>query len=444
MVVDSDVPLAREPTPTPASYAKIIGTKPSLKPSGANPAPSPVDKPLNEAEDGFTTVTHKKRKLNARDSDAPSKAPSADLGASPALTRSAAQTKLSLAASMKEEARSKTGLHRPLPQTVSSQPAPQLNGRTVQPPAGWPKHVEFGPVPFFQNVTDDTRAAWLNSEGPCCRVAVNGQRADESDPNIQETMGRLQIGIIAVVGNDDFVISPPVGAGPPDESGAPNWFLITSPREENIARLLAESTHSLLEPFVTFHTKQVEYEIDTFIGTFKGFSPTIKEESAKQIIEEHLRNTVLPDILMTISQTPVSWDDFDEAINRILESLTVQVIPWKLGGDIPAPLVNVYLSTTAESISEWYGWRDAIVTHVYTSAKHGTGRGTTPPHCKGCHGADHPQGLCPFTSIPGWNGSSSRSNFERGSSHGRNGRDAPNKGGRGRGGRGGRGTYGRY
>lgn len=398
---------------------------------GFLPTVDESDVNMDEADDaiggGFTIVSHKKRKFNAHDNVTPPPLDECSSGKPSARTA----TPRPLTTTLPITARLANITYLPLPQTIASQGNQQTTGRTLRPAGGWAKRHEDVPCAFFKNVTDDTREAWLATIGPCCLAAVYGKRADQNDPRIKETMGRLQVGIVAVVGCDDFDISPPTGAAAPDESGAPNWFLITSDREDVISKLLEEETHSLVDPPVTFFTREMLFELGHYICTLQGMSPTIRDTSAKSVIEKHLRDTVIPDILASTAQTGVSWDDIEATIERVLSTLEVKVVPWKLGGDIPAPLINVYMLTTATSIEEWFKWRDSIVTHVYTSAKYGTARGTAPPFCRGCHGVDHPMGLCPNRSLPDWHGDLARDSEYRGSDRGQSGYST--RGGRGRG-----------
>ncbi|OBZ72437.1 hypothetical protein A0H81_07660 [Grifola frondosa] len=93
-----------------------------------------------------------------------------------------------------------------------------------------------------------------------------------------------------------------------------------------------------------------------------------------------------------------------QAVDDILASLEVTVLDIKQKGGISTPIANVYINSPTESPESWYRWREHICDIRYTSLYDGTGTAQSNLLCTGCHGVDHPRGLCPYPSLPGWNG----------------------------------------
>ena len=67
-------------------------------------------------------------------------------------------------------------------------------------------------------------------------------------------------------------------------------------------------------------------------------------------------------------------------------------------------MINIYIDTNASSVEEWFEWRNAITPIRFETSESGTGHATKASLCTLCHGVDHPNGLCPFSTIPGWYG----------------------------------------
>jgi len=77
-------------------------------------------------------------------------------------------------------------------------------------------------------------------------------------------------------------------------------------------------------------------------------------------------------------------------------------------------MFNIYTNgNIIDDTKSWKKIREHLAERRYQNNHLGTGvTEIAPHHCGLCHGADHPQGLCPFPSIEGWKGPK-RKSFHR-------------------------------
>lgn len=94
-------------------------------------------------------------------------------------------------------------------------------------------------------------------------------------------------------------------------------------------------------------------------------------------------------------------------IKLLLSSMTLGRLDIKEAGNNLCPRFNVYADCNDFTHDKvWLRLRTFLMNAVYTSPMEAI-RATTeviPFKCTCCHGVDHPRGLCPFPSLPGWNG----------------------------------------
>ena len=73
------------------------------------------------------------------------------------------------------------------------------------------------------------------------------------------------------------------------------------------------------------------------------------------------------------------------------------------GGGRSFPTWRIYIECPASDPHDWSALVSFIATDPLATSFHGVGKAIRALRCAGCHGSDHPRGLCPFLLIPGWN-----------------------------------------
>lgn len=386
-------------------------------PSASNKIPRYAE--ADDGDDGFTTVPLKKRKRNNDSTDtAPTSSKPPPLMPSVTLNLRAPAPMLTVEVSRTLDS---NGPRRypPLPATIRQSRPSESSNRTAAPENDFPS-IE-GDCPEYQvkNVTDECRDDWLACTEPKMYTQVFSTNACGDPGHISDISAYLRQGLEAVSGETNFRVSPPIAEIPAATSNDPPFhYLVTNPDPAVILALIKQRIHSLENPPITFECSPVDSRSPYLICTIRGFSSTITKEAATRIVDGHIRNSTAR-ILVERQQLarcpcePVSPEFISSSVDSVMDTLKVEVLPYKKAGGALSPLVNVYLYTTARTVTEWYAWRDAIVTTVFTSFRDGTGTGMAPTMCTNCHGMDHPTGLCPFEPIPGWNGPAGRQNIER-------------------------------
>ncbi|KAJ7577692.1 hypothetical protein C8J56DRAFT_1060867 [Mycena floridula] len=93
-----------------------------------------------------------------------------------------------------------------------------------------------------------------------------------------------------------------------------------------------------------------------------------------------------------------------------VHSVEIRNIRINHSGGQPINAVNVYATFPFTSLSGFTELRRIITSLRFRTKMTGEGRAIPAPFlCHICRGMDHPTGLCPFPSIPGWMGPSHES-----------------------------------
>ncbi|TFK79003.1 hypothetical protein K466DRAFT_606481 [Polyporus arcularius HHB13444] len=94
------------------------------------------------------------------------------------------------------------------------------------------------------------------------------------------------------------------------------------------------------------------------------------------------------------------WD-VDEAVDEVLNSLRVETFQLSNGSYV----ANIFITRLpTRSMRQWRRWVANLRSRRYPSFAIGTGRVRYIAPCGGCRSVSHLAHLCPFPTIPGWNG----------------------------------------
>ncbi|GBE85931.1 hypothetical protein SCP_0804550 [Sparassis crispa] len=265
-------------------------------------------------------------------------------------------------------------------------------------PNGFPNIYAEHPVFFFNNLARDQLSRWGAND--VLRVAITSWEASANDPEIQQRWlvvvpkvvakhhnnATIQLGIPCVAVETSRLNQPPFA------------FIGFGMTEELKCAMVAQFCYST--PKITFFVHKISWDFPTFLATFEGFS-NLSHEQIVELIQRHFADNAT---LNTLIHLVGADNDGRVRIQRTLNSLTIKFLDIKVRGGLPSLAVNVYADSPSDELQTWELWCTYVTQLTFPTAFHGTGKARPNFHCTGCHGCDHPRGLCPFASLPGWNG----------------------------------------
>ncbi|KAI0047108.1 hypothetical protein FA95DRAFT_1606372 [Auriscalpium vulgare] len=185
----------------------------------------------------------------------------------------------------------------------------------------------------------------------------------------------------------------------------PKTFLVRGLSKEHAVVLLTMGV--LSTRLITFQVLTRKPRLPRLLVLIAGFDVAA---TAEAILATVLRTLSQPAVLSFLrglpdktkhSPVPCTPDHF----LPLLESITVEEIPKRARGNIPAHRYAVISTkSTLVDVDHWHLITQFLASLNYESHAFGTGRAIPTGHCSLCNGVEHPRGLCPFPLVPGWNG----------------------------------------
>ena len=206
-----------------------------------------------------------------------------------------------------------------------------------------------------------------------------------------------------------------------DGKGTPTAFLIYNLTDADCTLLLERQIWS--SPAITFQVTPLNPPCPDFLFQIKGFSTLVTNDILEIVRTVWQDEEVIYLIEVVTDAFPEhAQEKVKSSIVTFLNSVRVTRLDTKSSGDSLQPRFNVYASSSEINNDEaWLFLRDSLASYTYESLMEEWGETLiTPFNCSLCHGVDHPRGLCPFPSIPGWNGLGPRPQSVN--QHGRGGR----------------------
>ncbi|KAH9025573.1 hypothetical protein EDB85DRAFT_1893785 [Lactarius pseudohatsudake] len=144
-----------------------------------------------------------------------------------------------------------------------------------------------------------------------------------------------------------------------------------------------------------------------FLFTLSGLA-TQKEEDIAPILTTTWNDSITNALLQKLARKAPEPRQ-NNAMNRLvkfLESTVIQRLDIKTEGGKDDTHFNIYADgDIIEDDESWLELRKHLRSRQYKSNLFGEGTATKEDYiCGLCHAHDHPRGLCPFPTIPGWNG----------------------------------------
>ena len=135
-----------------------------------------------------------------------------------------------------------------------------------------------------------------------------------------------------------------------------------------------------------------------------------------RVIEDRIRETIRedPEVMWTMHEIILNdanlqgrWhrQEPDLVLDHVINSVYVDILPYQTRGGVAEPLVRVYMESPTACADDWAVFRDRVMGLAFGDDLTGNpALFTGSLWCAICHGHDHPMGLCPLLTVPGWHG----------------------------------------
>jgi hypothetical protein len=332
-------------------------------------------------------------------------------------------------------------------QSLDSKP-PTIAAATVQytpkPEGGFPAVYGRNATHTFDNIDLVQITDWMNLPGP--HVFVQPLAHGFYPPPIaQEIVGALQSTVKDIFTCENVKVTAPMASSAPTNlDHAPFTYMMRNITTD-IAKALVSQRCWATEKigFLVYTTDPITLQ---YLGAVEGLNATDKEDVA-QIRELIARTLYEMDTGLIIAEISAS----DPALSKleahqwaaeVIKTLRINMINIRAQGGLLWPIANMYIDCPCESDEDWSRLVDAVAQTKFKHSLLGTGTIHCGWTCTICHGVDHPSGLCPFPTVPGWisakpiapiadhrNRSSRQSRDNTESRRGHGGYNHPNRGG---------------
>ncbi|KAI9450685.1 hypothetical protein F5148DRAFT_1152707 [Russula earlei] len=252
------------------------------------------------------------------------------------------------------------------------------------------------PTAILDNIDRNLLFQWMQYRGDkLLAIPFDGEA---NDPRNHETIkGKIFAAVAEIMQSESIGVSAPTQS--PKALRTPTSFLIHDLMKEQSTTLLKRKIWS--SPNITFRVSGPIPPCPDFLFSIKGFTMLITV-NISQIVKEVWSDSKTEEFILTAT------GNLPETKKLAAETSICQFV--NSIGNTLLPCFNVYADgrlITNDSL--WLSLRDFLANHPYSSPMQGYGiTEISPFHCGVYHGVDHPRGLCPFTSIKGWNGPQAR------------------------------------
>ncbi|KAL7280623.1 hypothetical protein ACG7TL_005560 [Trametes sanguinea] len=282
---------------------------------------------------------------------------------------------------------------------------PQLNVSdfvfTPPPPGGFPS-ISFWDRDSLVQGLPPLRVAAIDK--PTCKAVliqvwnVSRQRTAETATIRAALTAAIQIG--AGAGKFSLIAPEPAWTAPGvPATDTPTWTGLNL-SDEVIQRLVTMGVWS--SKAITFFAYPSKRTIPRFLFLLNGFTGNYYDNDLSQAISNAFQSDAsLVHLRPMFAEHPdYSLMTTAEAMQALLQTVRVSMQELTSGNLVTA----LYCDPPTEDIHRWRAWRHTLTLMTYPTPFCGTGTFRQQSPCLGCHGSDHLTHLCPYPTLPGWNG----------------------------------------
>ncbi|KAF7797904.1 hypothetical protein EIP86_009110 [Pleurotus ostreatoroseus] len=278
---------------------------------------------------------------------------------------------------------------------------------TATPEDGWPVvHWADVAAPFLGQLLEQV-LAWEDHPGFKLIVQIFGYAPLDGQihPPLLNLVNLVSQEIHAFLGTTSCRLCPPIPQGQVTRLNTePLSMLLRGLTDGETDRLITQGVLSTATISVAFY--RWGFSIPHFMGFLTGFST--RDESEVYNIVRSFLDRHLAEIMHIVNDNPLVSQAIvlQPLADRIVSSLRVSFLDVRGRFGVPNPHFRIYLDLPVDNHASFSAIRDIFLRGPWHDSFAGVGRfnivhGST---CGLCHGSDHPRGLCPFLSVPGWQG----------------------------------------
>jgi hypothetical protein len=292
-------------------------------------------------------------------------------------------------------------------QTPTSQPSPSAittSKFTPKPENGFPVAHGRNATHAFDNIDLSQLTDWLKVPGPC--VFVQPLFHGYYPPALaQEIVGILKSTIEDLFACEGIKVTAPIAVSPPNNvDHAPYTYLVRNLPANAASELISQRCWATEK--IGFLVYTAEAIMPTHLGAIDGLGAA-EDDDVAMIRDLVVQTFYSSDIGILIAEISASHPELRnltpvERAANILLTLDIRIIKFSAQGGIPRPIANMYINCPFEKDEDWTRLVDAVAKVEFRHSFLGTGTVRQGWSCTICHGSDHPSGLCPFPSTPGW------------------------------------------
>ena len=273
-------------------------------------------------------------------------------------------------------------------------------------PGPMPPIQDATPMSVFNNIDLALLKEWDNRQGGKC-LAI----PFDPDARVPEShdfyCSRILTAVTDIITTQEAsVAAPRPSKDARKKNKTPTSFLIYNITHEQVAFLLERGVWS--SKAITFRVAPFKVTCPTFLFAIKHLStldPKDVYPIVRRVWESEKTKQFTEALTLELPENERPRAAYE--IDLLLSSMNLGRLDIKEVGNNLCPRFNVYADCSDFSNDEiWERLRTFLCEEDYISPMEAIPATTEkiPFVCNCCHGVDHPRGLCPFPSLPGWNG----------------------------------------
>ncbi|KAI0699469.1 hypothetical protein BC835DRAFT_1304529 [Cytidiella melzeri] len=175
--------------------------------------------------------------------------------------------------------------------------------------------------------------------------------------------------------------------------------------------LLEQKVFSLKDPRLTFFTHRPAISTPSFITMLTGFSDLRDMDTVRiSIVNTLLRCPTVSSLITAMTEHHPSYQHLRtvEALQAVVQTTQITLLSMFTPRGDNVSQVCLYMDVPTQDTHAWCSLHDAIRGLIFQGplnklciAKE------LPTPCSGCGALDHPRPICPFHTVPDWNGTTS-------------------------------------
>ncbi|KAI0688079.1 hypothetical protein C8T65DRAFT_746800 [Cerioporus squamosus] len=248
---------------------------------------------------------------------------------------------------------------------------------------------------------DWTCEVWRDPPYSSVLIEVFNYRYSKEDAFNMRVEGSVRCQFKLISGKVDFDVVPPelLEGLHLRNRDLPTIWAVRRLTPRGVARVLARSAWSF--PSISFLFFLCSATIPTWLFMLEGLLPgdeaRIRAAIMRVLREPQMRTWI--EQMVSANPEFAAWS-LEDAMGEVLGSLRVETLQLGNGNYV----ANAWMCSPTRDVKEWRRWVAELRSRHYRTFAIGTGRVRAIIACSRCRSVSHPQHLCPFLRIRGWNG----------------------------------------